>query len=252
MTGGAQPRGGPALPRPAATVVLARPSGPHGAACEVYLQQRADFLRFLPGFHVFPGGALDAADGSPEALALLEGRDACARGDPAVTPAHLVAVLRECYEEAGVLIARDRDGRSAHADPARASRLAAARAALEVRGRAVEALLEVLRREGLRLAGDAMRYLAHWVTPSVEPVRFDTRFFLARLPEGAEPAPCSGEAVGGAWWAPGAALAAWDAGRLRLVSPTRHVLGYLAQFDSIEEVWRGCDDGTLKLEGIPV
>ncbi|HEX7125182.1 MAG TPA: NUDIX hydrolase [Thermodesulfobacteriota bacterium] len=234
-----------AAPRPASTVVLLRP-GPRG--CEVYLQKRADTLRFAPGCYVFPGGALDPEDGAPEALARLGGEGRWVSGDPDVTPAHAVAALRECYEEAGVLLARDAAGRPAHADAGRAARLAAARPSVEARGGAA-AFVALLHREALTLDGGALRYVSHWVTPSWQPLRFDTRFFLAALPDGASPGSCSGESVEGGWWDPRAALAACEAGRMQMLRPTETMLWFLRQFDTFEEVVRACDDASLKVEG---
>ncbi len=215
------------------------------------MQKRAETLRFAPGFHVFPGGALDREDAAPEVLVRLAGDGRWATGEPAVTPAHVVAALRECYEEAGVLLARDVEGRPAHADAERAGRLAAARPALEGTGGAA-ALVTILAGEGLTLDGGALRYMSHWVTPSFSPVRFDTRFFVAPLPEGARPAPCSGESVEGAWWDPGTALAAYRSGAMKLLWPTETTLAFLRQFDRFEAVLRACDDASLKIEGIRV
>lgn len=252
-------REGAAIPRPASTLVLLRPAaaalpaggGAPAPAGEVYLLRRADSLRFAPGYHVFPGGAVDPEDGSPEALALLDDPLAPFGGEatPGVTPAHVVSALRECFEEAGVLLARDADGRPAHADPARVARLAAARAAGEGLG-GTRAFLALLRREGLRLDGGALRYFAHWITPPWSAIRFDTRFFLAWLPEGAEPAACGHESADGAWWTPQAALAGGVRGPgMALMAPTRTTLRFLAQFGSFAELAAHCDDGRLKLEG---
>ena len=76
--------GEPAEPRPAASVVLLRRGGKHAdRALEVLLLKRTEEARFMPGVWVFPGGAVDAADGAEEA-----GYRACA--------------ARELAEEAGI------------------------------------------------------------------------------------------------------------------------------------------------------
>lgn len=256
-------RASAAVPRPASTVALVRPpalarppaggrreaGGDPPAACEVYLLRRADTLRFAPGCHVFPGGAVSPEDASPEALALLDGAAGRPLVDAGVTPAHVVSALRECFEEAGVLIARDAGGRPAHADPALAGQLDAARPSVQGRGGAA-AFADLLRRLRLRLDGGALRYIGHWITPSSSPIRFDTRFFLARLPEGAEPAACGRESVDGRWWAPTAALAAAEGTGMTLLEPTSTTLRFLAQFDSFAELVACCDDDAPKLEGI--
>jgi hypothetical protein len=165
-----------------------------------------------------------------------------------VTAAHVVAALRECYEESGVLVARDADGRPVHAHPEQAARLAAARAGVEGPGGAA-AFVGILERERLWLDGSALRYFAHWITPVTSPIRFDARFFLAPAPEGAEPSPASGESVEGGWWAPGAALAAAAARQIKLPEPTEVTVRFLAQFGSCAALLAHCGDGTLKIQG---
>ncbi|HWP34064.1 MAG TPA: hypothetical protein VNM66_00560, partial [Thermodesulfobacteriota bacterium] len=236
-------------------------------------------LRFAPGYAVFPGGALDPLDGSPEALALLDGWPARppAVAGVEVTPAHVVSAVRECFEEAGVLLARDPEGRPVHADPARAGSLARLRRAVQDEGSAA-AFFDALRRERLRMDGGALRYFGHWVTHSASPIRFDTRFFAAPLPDGAAPVPCAREVTEGGWWRPADALAAFLEGygpvdwerimrelpaaealaaaaagrRLALLPPTEATLRFLAAFDSLGALLAHLDDGTLKLEGLPV
>ncbi len=67
--------GTPATPRAAASVVLLRRGGRHkDRALEVLLLKRADSAKFMPGVWVFPGGAVDPADGDGE-----DGHRACAR-----------------------------------------------------------------------------------------------------------------------------------------------------------------------------
>jgi 8-oxo-dGTP pyrophosphatase MutT (NUDIX family) len=76
--------GTPSEPRPAASVVLLRRGGKHSdRALEVLLLKRTEEARFMPGVWVFPGGAVDAADGEGEA-----GYRACA--------------VRELAEEAAI------------------------------------------------------------------------------------------------------------------------------------------------------
>jgi 8-oxo-dGTP pyrophosphatase MutT (NUDIX family) len=79
----------PAVPRPAATVILLRRGGKHAErGLEVLLVQRNPEARFMPGVWVFPGGAVDSADGDGEA-------------------AHRTAAVRELAEEAGIELPAD-------------------------------------------------------------------------------------------------------------------------------------------------
>jgi 8-oxo-dGTP pyrophosphatase MutT (NUDIX family) len=78
--------GEPAVPRPAASVVLLRRGGRHGdRALEVLLLKRTESASFMPGVWVFPGGAVDPGDGES-----LGGHEACA--------------VRELEEEAGITL----------------------------------------------------------------------------------------------------------------------------------------------------
>lgn len=77
---------------------------------------------------------------------------------------------------------------------------------------------------------------AHWITPEIEPRRYDTWFFAARLPAGAEARIDGEEAVAGAWFRPADALARHDAGRLPLAPPTLRTLAELVPYPSAAAV----------------
>ncbi|HSE00861.1 MAG TPA: hypothetical protein VLB72_09025, partial [Burkholderiales bacterium] len=171
-------------PQPAATLMLVR-DALHGL--EVLMLQRSQALAFMPGVHVFPGGALDAADDSPALRALCAGIDDAAAsralGIQRGGLAHWIAAIREAFEEAGILLAYDAAGGIVSVDEATAERYRAQRRALD-EGRSDFA--EFMVGEGLRLAVDRLRYFGHWITPVGSPRRYDTRFFVAVAPEGQE------------------------------------------------------------------
>jgi 8-oxo-dGTP pyrophosphatase MutT (NUDIX family) len=83
---------------------------------------------------------------------------------------------------------------------------------------------------------DALVEFARWITPAQLAIRFDTRFFLAPLPDGAAPRPDGAETVDLRWYAPADALAAHARGELELVFPTIKTLEQLAGFGSADEV----------------
>lgn len=81
---------------------------------------------------------------------------------------------------------------------------------------------------GVELAPADLWPWAHWITPEVEPRRFDTHFFVAELPDGQHAVDISGETDLAAWTAPAAALAAQRAGEIALMPPTLSILLELA------------------------
>ena len=212
--------------RDAATVALLRdaPGGP-----QVYLLRRVRAMAFAGGMHVFPGGSVDPADahasvawaGPPAA------EFAAAFGcDEPLARALVCAAVRETFEESGVLLA----GPSPDEVLADVStdEWEAERAALEARE---QSLSELLARRALVLRADLLRPFAHWITPEVEPKRFDTRFFLARVPEGQVCRDAGTEADRRLWVRPQDAL---DRG-LGMLPPTAVALGELARAGDVAQ-----------------
>ena len=210
----------------AATVALLRdsPAGP-----EVYLLRRVRGMAFAGGMHVFPGGAVDPADGGAEDLrwagpspAQWARRLGC---DEALARALVCAAVRETFEESGVLLAGATP--DAVLSDVSTDDWEAERAALEARE---QSLSQLLAARGLVLRADLLRPLAHWITPELEPRRFDTRFFLARMPPGQVCRAAGTEAEVRLWVRPGDALA----GGLRMMPPTVAVLEDLAAHDDVD------------------
>lgn len=97
-----------------------------------------------------------------------------------------------------------------------------------------EPLAAVLGRLNTRLDGAAIEYIAHWVTPAVEPRRYDTRFFAARVPPGATAVYDEREMTGAVWLTPRAALERHRRGRLPMIFPTIRTLEDLSEFATVE------------------
>ena len=212
---------------PASTVVLLRADDPF----EVFLVRRNDSIAFLGGAHVFPGGRVDPSDHTHDVDATAGNiRPAIARMADVpreVAVAHHVAAVRELFEEAGVLLARPLTA-------AAVERLAANRRDL-LGGRITFA--DIIDRERLHLSLDELAYFAHWVTPEIEIRRFDTRFFIARAPEGQTPIHDAGETTHSEWVEPTIAIERCRAGLISLPPPTWTTLQMLARFDSIDAVF---------------
>jgi len=209
----------PTTPRPASTVMVVRAAG---AGIEVFMARRSAQSPFMPDAYVFPGGAVDAADAQPEAIARLD------RVPAGVEPQFAVAAVRELCEEVGMLLAARADG-------------------LPLEGREVNAVREVLASGGrfndvvaerdLRLTGSAIAYYSRWVTPADVKRRFDTRFFVARAPAGQTAAADAFEMHDGVWIAPADALERGASGEWTLVFPTIRHLERLAQFATVEALF---------------
>jgi 8-oxo-dGTP pyrophosphatase MutT (NUDIX family) len=207
--------------RPAATVLLLRDGA---AGLQVFLQRRVRGMAFAGGMTVFPGGGVDAGDRS-DALT-WQGPDrqwwAQRFGYPVDDAgAVVVAAVRETFEECGVLLA----------GPGGVD--ARARDDLVARRRT---LPEVLTSAGLALRADLLAPWTRWVTPEAEPRRYDTAFFVARLPDGQEADARTTEAVEATWWSPAEALAGAERGLLRLMPPTRHTLAEMAAYPDVAAV----------------
>jgi 8-oxo-dGTP pyrophosphatase MutT (NUDIX family) len=76
---------------------------------------------------------------------------------------------------------------------------------------------------------------AHWVTPEIETRRYDTRFFLGRMPEGQTARHDEGEMTELEWLTPHDAVARCASGAILLPPPTWTTLKQLARFASIDD-----------------
>ncbi len=219
----------PAVAVAAATVVVMR-EGDDGP--EVLLLRRNRATGFVPGAYVFPGGRVDRADGD-EKLARrwdsLTAAGATARlglaadADPPAI-AYYAAAIREAAEETGLWPGVRVGGEVTDED------LRDARENL-MRGVSFSRVLEEL---DARLHGPAIEYIAHWVTPVVEPRRYDTRFFAARVPRRARAIHDEREMTDSVWLTPPAALARHRCGHLPMIFPTIRTLEDLCGFATVE------------------
>jgi len=199
--------------RAAGTIVAARP-GPRGI--EVLVLRRSGSHRFLPGFVVFPGGAIDAAD--PERAERWFG-DA---GEAA-----RACGVRELAEEAGLLPTAEGLVPSAGG------------------GAGPEYISDF---PGGVPSREQLPQISHWVAPEDVSVRFDARFFAVAAPRGLDPVPDGAEAIH-AWWArPFDLLEASSSGGCLLYWPTMKVVEGLARCGSVEEVL-GADIPQVEAEG---
>lgn len=198
----------PVVARPSSTLLLLREGRP---GVEVLLVRRHANMTFMGGLWVFPGGALNAADSSDQALDLLGGRSCgglprmrALGGEPLPERQCLglsMAACRETFEETGILLAHGDDGRPCNAETA--TRLQVQRQRVVA---APALFTELLRQAGLRPSLDQLLYWAHWITPSKSPKRFDTRFFVVAAPAEQPVLADTQETVEFAWLTPARAI----------------------------------------------
>jgi 8-oxo-dGTP pyrophosphatase MutT (NUDIX family) len=213
----------PGVPIPSGTIVLLRDDPAEGL--EIFMVVRHHQIDFASGALVFPGGKIDAQDEDP-ALA-----DHCDGADPdPVMRAVQIGAIREAFEEAGVLLARER-GSDSLVSGARLVTLEPYRRALHA---GETTLTEFVAREGLRLACDSLTRFAHWVTPTMMPKRFDTHFFIARAPEDQVLVHDGHESVDSVWITPQRVLEDAAAGTRTVIFPTLRNVEKLADEKDVD------------------
>lgn len=189
-------------PAPASTVVLVRDCR---QGIEVYLLRRVTSMAFAPSMHVFPGGRVDDRDydvavsfaGPHDENVRLAAR---AGADEPLLRALYVCAIRETEEESGVVLALAADD------------------------------------GGLLIDAAAMPIIDHWITPEIEPRRYDTRFFAAVLPVEQGARLTTTEADRADWVLASTAVELFEAGQMAMMPPTITVLRYVSGFDRCEEM----------------
>ena len=206
--------------RSAATVVLldARPD------LHVLALRRTDDSTFVAGHTLFPGGAVDDGDRDPRCADLSsgEGGDLPGMDDPL---SYRIAAVRETIEEVGITMGIG--------VPEVAADLVSRRRDLES---GAVSLADLIATAGVRVDLSDLWPVARWVTPMPSVKRYDTAFFVARAPAGAEPVVDGREAVPAEWCRPADALARWGAGELTMISPTIAMFQRLASHRTVDEV----------------
>ena len=216
-------------PRPAATVIIARDTDD---GLEVFMMRRTEQMVFVGGNYVFPGGGLEPADSDPHWASLCDGLDdADANRLLELNEgglAYWIAALRECFEESGLLLCRDRRGELVtHDDTVLAGWRASRRADL-IAGRV--GFAELLREHHLRPALDQVAYFSHWITPVGAPRRYDTRFLVTAVPLNQTASHDGDESDHHHWIRPADALERQKKGEIQMIVPTIETLKTLAQF----------------------
>jgi 8-oxo-dGTP pyrophosphatase MutT (NUDIX family) len=197
--------------RPAATVMIIRDAATGEPGIEVFMLRRTLKAAFGSGMYVFPGGRVEASDGDD------------------LERAHRLAAVRECFEEAGILLAHT---------PGTFETITDGHLALAERAGVYDGsvdLLALCAEHGLEPAIEQLVWVAHWITPKGEsPRRFDTRFYLVPAPAGQTSTHDDNETIASLWVSPREALERQAAGELTMMPPTIASLEFIARFDDVE------------------
>ncbi len=214
--------------RPSAAVALWRRN--EKKQIEVFWVRRSSILKFMGGWHAFPGGGISAADLSAPVTGLPIGIDAAYDDEdvpgadgidlrPTLIDGLLSCAIRELFEETGVLI------HNGQAKPSNEA-LEGARRNLLDRKVPFDKVLESL---GVTLDASALTYAGRWVTPPFSTIRFDTRFFLLDWPKDrpVQPEVWTGELDQGEWITAAEALQCWRRAEVLLPQPVLQILRVL-------------------------
>ena len=228
-------------PVDAATVVLLRHVKGSDRGFEVLMVLRSSKSSFVPSSYVFPGGRVEQEEILPEMkhfssmpLPVMNRR----RSDKSVIPeramAFRVAAIRETFEEVGLLFACRSDGALLSLNLHDTEQQFVTYRRLVHSGEI--SFTQMLERENLTMALNRLHYFSRWITPELSPIRFDARFFVARMPPCQEALHDGSELTGHMWVTPGEALKGYRERRFPMVVPIIMTLEELSRFDTIDDV----------------
>ncbi len=228
-----------ATPREASSMILLRDRHQCGGLEVLMVRRHIDSV-FAGGMYVFPGGMVDEEDRHPGMEVICTGvepnRAAVILGDSLTPPqalAFFIAAARELFEEAGILLAYEEPWEPAGEIISYKGKGGSRYYKLCERVREGKlSFRKMLEEEGLRLALDRLIYFAHWITPEISPIRFNTRFFLALAPDHQEPSHDRVETTTHLWVSPREALELCRQGSFPMLLPTVANLWELSHFES--------------------
>ena len=183
--------------------------------------------------YVFPGGKLDPEDSENDLYQYCEGMsDAEASKQIGIENNGLsfwIACIRECFEEAGVLLANPENLIMQDAEKLDKLRT-------ELNNKAIT-FKDICVSESLSLRVKNIVPCAHWITPAIEPKRFDTRFFLAKVNSEQLATHDGFELTESFWIKPMDALKKFQNGEMNMILPTIKNIEKLAEFSSSTEAF---------------
>lgn len=219
-------------PLPAATILLLRD---FEGELQVFMQQRSYNASFVGGAYVFPGGKVDQSDHTfPLSFLKLPDEKSCdivfQKPNAQISA---IAAIRECFEEARVLLAYDETGTMLSLVSEQAlNEYENLRNLLNDNALSFETLCKDKK---LCLALDQLVFLGHWITPQSSKQRFDTLFFAALAPNFQEGIHDDYESIHSVWWTAQEALDKYKRGEIQLITPTIKSLEHVNRFENAQD-----------------
>jgi 8-oxo-dGTP pyrophosphatase MutT (NUDIX family) len=231
----------PAEPKLAATVILLRKRTPDindNCEFEVFMAKRHINNKFLGGHHVFPGGSLDKQDitkESKERIIRLDEKFANNLKDIYEDPSIFwIIAIRELFEETGILIATKQAGDLIAINEKNIKKFQRYQEDLQ-KNRIT--MTNVLTKENLYYNASKIKYFGRLITPAMSPIRFDTQFFLCKLPYKQNINLFSGELIEGLWGSPKRIIELYKENQIKIIFPQYSTLRRLSKFKTIQETF---------------
>lgn len=233
----------PAEPKLAATIILLREreqelDSSDNCEFEVFMAKRHANNKFLGEHHVFPGGGIAEQDISKESRTRISGLDKnllknytgiCE--DPTCL---WIIAIRELFEETGILIAIEESGSLITMNDDNIENFRGYQENLQEK-RVI--MTDILAKENLYYAADQLKYFGRLITPALSPIRFDTHFFLCKLPLKQNINLYNAELLDGSWGSPKHLLELFRKKQIKMIFPQYSALKRLKKFKTIQEAF---------------
>lgn len=235
----------PVKPKLAATVILLRERVPEikskdTCKFEVFMAQRHASNKFLGGFHVFPGGAIEEQDITKESRSRISGLDKDLLNklkEICDNPSSLwIIAIRELFEETGILIAKNRSDDSLISVNNGENIAKFNKYQEDLQDNRIH-MTKILLKENLYYAAPKLKYFGRLITPALSPIRFDTQFFLCELPPTQRINLFNDELIDGLWASPRELIKLNRKNQIQMIMPQHIALRRLTKFETIQEAF---------------
>jgi len=232
----------PVEPKLAATVILLRKRvaelSNDNCEFEVFMAKRHINNKFLGGHHVFPGGSIDEQDFAKESRERVLGLDKDFANnlneiyeDPSI---FWIIAIRELFEETGILLATKETGNLIAINGENKKEFQRYQEDLQKNR---ETMTNILIKENLYYDASSVKYFGRLVTPAMSPIRFDTQFFLCKIPQEQNINLFNDELTEGLWGSPTQILELYKKHQIKIIFPQYSTLRRLKKFKTIQEAF---------------